>query len=308
MLQKLFGFVGLDDRAVADRRWCEKSRVAHDRVHEVVGHAHGVVGVLEEDRAVGFGVGREPSYPACTSAQALASSFGLHSMKSTMSGWSTLRMTILAARRVLPPDLMTPAKASKPFMKLSGPLAVPPPLRAFGRGAQGREIGAGADPHLKSMPSVLARVRMESSESLHRVDEARGALRIAVSGDAEFDARGLRIPVPVLGVGLGLDAVASDVEPDGRVEGGVLVQEDVREFVVEDGGVFRSAEVAAGHAPVADGFGDAGDQLADAGFALGRAERAMQIFAGHDVGGGHGPVFGDLDVFLLEDHVALASR
>ena len=48
-------------------------------------------------------------------------------MKSTMSGWSTLRMTILAARRVLPPDLMTPAKASKPFMKLSGPLAVPPP-------------------------------------------------------------------------------------------------------------------------------------------------------------------------------------
>ena len=38
-------------------------------------------------------------------------------------------MTILAARRVLPPDLMTPAKASKPFMKLSGPLAVPPPLR-----------------------------------------------------------------------------------------------------------------------------------------------------------------------------------
>src|SRR6516164_8359286 len=75
-------------------------------------------------------------------------------MKSTMSGWSTLRMTILAARRVLPPDLMTPAKASKPFIKLSGPLAVPPPLRV-----------SVADPHLKSMPSVLARVRMLSSES-----------------------------------------------------------------------------------------------------------------------------------------------
>ena len=28
-----------------------------------------------------------------------------------------MRMTILAARRVLPPDLMTPAKASKPRMK-----------------------------------------------------------------------------------------------------------------------------------------------------------------------------------------------
>ena len=65
-------------------------------------------------------------------------------MKSTMSGWSTLRMTILAARRVLPPDLMTPAKASKPFMKLSGPLAVPPPLRPFGGRTQRGKIGAGA--------------------------------------------------------------------------------------------------------------------------------------------------------------------
>ena len=100
-----------------------------------------------------------------TSAWALASSLALQSMKSTMSGWSTLRMTILAARRVLPPDLMTPAKASKPFMKLSGPLAVPPPERRFGGAAQRGEIGAGADPHLKSMPSVLARVRMESRES-----------------------------------------------------------------------------------------------------------------------------------------------
>ncbi len=48
-------------------------------------------------------------------------------MNSTMSGWSTLRMTIFAARRVLPPDLMTPANASKPFMNDIGPEAVPPP-------------------------------------------------------------------------------------------------------------------------------------------------------------------------------------
>src|SRR6266481_4415838 len=41
-----------------------------------------------------------------------------------------LSTTILAARRVLPPDLMTPAKASKPRMKLSGPEAVPPPERS----------------------------------------------------------------------------------------------------------------------------------------------------------------------------------
>src|ERR1035438_6587735 len=31
-------------------------------------------------------------------------------MNFSISGWSLLRITILAARRVLPPDLMTPAK------------------------------------------------------------------------------------------------------------------------------------------------------------------------------------------------------
>src|SRR5213079_3195191 len=76
-----------------------------------------------------------------------------------------LRMTILAARRVLPPDLITPAKASKPFMKLSGPLAVPPPLSVSLDERRGERLVPVPDPHLKSIPSVLARVRMESSES-----------------------------------------------------------------------------------------------------------------------------------------------
>ena len=61
------------------------------------------------------------------SAQAFFSSSTLQLMNSTMSGWSALRMTIFAARRVLPPDLMTPANASKPFMNDTGPDAVPPP-------------------------------------------------------------------------------------------------------------------------------------------------------------------------------------
>src|SRR6202049_3692883 len=74
-------------------------------------------------------------------------------------------MTILAARRVLPPDLMTPAKASKPFIKLSGPLAVPPPLRVSVAERSGERLVPVPDPHLKSMPSVFAKVRIESSES-----------------------------------------------------------------------------------------------------------------------------------------------
>src|SRR5579864_2867204 len=82
-----------------------------------------------------------------------------------MSGWSTLRMTILAARRVLPPLLMTPAKASNPFMKLRGPLAVPPPESVSVDPRKGERLVPVPDPHLKSIPSVLASVRMESSES-----------------------------------------------------------------------------------------------------------------------------------------------
>src|ERR1700733_1448815 len=82
-----------------------------------------------------------------------------------ISGWSTLRMTILAARRVLPPDLMTPAKASKPRMKLNGPEASPPPESvSFEPRIVDRFVPV-PEPHLNSIPSVLAKVRMDSSES-----------------------------------------------------------------------------------------------------------------------------------------------
>src|SRR5512147_198224 len=98
-------------------------------------------------------------------AQAFFSSSTLQLMNSRMSGCSALRMTIFAARRVLPPDLMTPAKASKPFMKESGPEAVPPPESPSVELRRGDRLVPVPEPHLKSMPSVLARVRMESSES-----------------------------------------------------------------------------------------------------------------------------------------------
>src|SRR5712675_1695038 len=99
------------------------------------------------------------------SAHAFFSSLTLQLTNSPMSGCSTFRITIFAARRVLPPDLMTPAKASKPFMKLSGPLAVPPPLNCSVDERSVERLVPVPDPHLKSMPSVFAKVRIESSES-----------------------------------------------------------------------------------------------------------------------------------------------
>ncbi len=76
-----------------------------------------------------------------------------------------LRITILAARRVLPPDLITPANASKPFMKLTGPDAVPPPWSSSLEERMGDRFVPVPEPYLNSMPSVLARPRMDSMVS-----------------------------------------------------------------------------------------------------------------------------------------------
>src|ERR1051326_2416812 len=71
-------------------------------------------------------------------------------------------ITIFAARRVLPPDLMTPANASKPFIKETGPEAIPPPESCSFEERIGERLLPVPDPHLKSMPSVLAKSRIEA--------------------------------------------------------------------------------------------------------------------------------------------------
>ena len=58
-------------------------------------------------------------------------------------------------------------------------------------------------------------------------------------------------------------------------------------------------------APVADGFRHALNQQAHAGLAPRSSNRAVQIFAGHNVDGGHGPVFRRFNILLFKDAVAL---
>src|SRR3954453_12914868 len=102
------------------------------------------------------------SNPASRSAAALSSSLALHQMKSRMSGWSMSSDTILAARRVLPPDLMVPAQASAPRMNETGPDAVPPfdsgsiDPRMFDR------LMPEPEPPRKILPSLVFQSRMES--------------------------------------------------------------------------------------------------------------------------------------------------
>ena len=75
------------------------------------------------------------------------------------------RDCILAARRVLPPLLTTPAIWSNTRMKLSGPDGVPPPA-SFSRLLRSVERSVPVpEPYLKSMASAAARRMMSSIES-----------------------------------------------------------------------------------------------------------------------------------------------
>src|SRR3954451_19705629 len=108
---------------------------------------------------------RSMSKSASRSARAFCSSVALHQMNSSTSGWSALRMTILAARRVLPPLLIVPADASAPRMKLTGPLAVPPPFRCSDDERMFDRLMPDPDPPLKIVPSSRYQLRMPSMVS-----------------------------------------------------------------------------------------------------------------------------------------------
>src|SRR6188472_1194822 len=71
------------------------------------------------------------------------------------------RMTILAARRVLPPDLIVPAEASAPRMKLTGPLAVPPPPSCSFEERSFDRLMPEPEPPLKIVPSSTYQLRIE---------------------------------------------------------------------------------------------------------------------------------------------------
>src|SRR4051794_17298483 len=108
---------------------------------------------------------RSMSNPASRRARILSSSFAFVITNSSMSGWSTSSTTILAARRVAPPDLMVPADASAPRMKETGPDAVPP-LESSSLEERMRErLRPAPEPPLKMKPSSLYQLRIESIES-----------------------------------------------------------------------------------------------------------------------------------------------
>jgi len=93
----------------------------------------------------------------------------------------------LGARRVLPPDLTTPAKASKPRMKLTGPRRSRRPTIFSLLERRVERLEPAPEPNLKSIASVLARSMMLDMESSTEFDEAGRALGMGFHADVEPD-------------------------------------------------------------------------------------------------------------------------
>src|SRR4051812_46617005 len=105
---------------------------------------------------------RSMSKPASRRMRILSSSRALVSTNSSMSGWSMSSTTILAARRVAPPDLIVPADASAPRMNDTGPDAVPPEeSNSFDERIRDR-FNPAPEPPLKIRPSSRYQLRIES--------------------------------------------------------------------------------------------------------------------------------------------------
>src|SRR5919197_3181458 len=73
--------------------------------------------------------------------------------------------TILAARRVFPPDLITPAEASAAFLNETGPDAVPPPANCSFEERIFERLTPDPEPPLKITPSLRYQSRIESMVS-----------------------------------------------------------------------------------------------------------------------------------------------
>src|SRR3989344_2476093 len=82
-------------------------------------------------------------------------------IKFLMSGWSTFRTTIFAARRVVPPERMLLATPSAPFIKETGPEEYPPFERGSLQERSLDKLSPAPEPNLKIQPSSRYHSRID---------------------------------------------------------------------------------------------------------------------------------------------------
>ena len=280
--------------------------VALDGAHELVVHTNGVVGILEEDGAVGFRVRTGAVIAGLHQGPGFHFFLGL-----ALDELGDIRMVDvqndhLGGAAGLAAGLDDAGEGIEAAHKAQRPAGGATAGEGFHGSADAGKVSPGTRSPLEEHAFGLGQGQDGIERIVDRVDEAGGALGTAVAGHGELDRAAMGIPMPVLGIRIGLQPLAADVEPDGRVEGRFLGNQQVDQLVMEGSRVFRGGKIAARYTPVTDGLCDPGDELADTGFAsakltLGSANVAVEVLGSDDVGGGHRPVGGNLDVFLLED-------
>ncbi len=168
LLKQVFGFVGVDDAAIDDRARREFG-VAHDGDHEVVGDADGVVGVLEEDGAVGVGVGMRAVVALRDKRVGLGFFFGLAVDEVDDIGMVDVEDDHLGGATGLASGLDYAGEGVEAFHKAERARGGAAAAENFGGGTQRREIRSGArsplEEHAFGLGQALGSSRANPSPS-----------------------------------------------------------------------------------------------------------------------------------------------
>ncbi len=273
--QKIARLVGRARLAVGDKFGLPFAVFLH-RLHELVGHAHGIVGVLKKHAAVSWTI----------EAGIIA---GFDQRPGFFLFFNFTLDEILDVRMI---DVQNHHLGGAPGFtagldhsggSVSG---LHERHRARCRAAAGqlllcrtnrRKIHSGTGTAFKDNPFLAVPIENRIHRVFHREDKARRTLRL------RFDAA---------------------VEPHRAVKTGLLVQQDMGQFIGKALGIVFRGKVAIFASPTGDGIDHSADHLADAMFPLRRPKRSSKVFRHHHLGRHQRPGFGDLDVGLLKNHLA----
>ena len=254
--------------------------VVDDSLHELVGHANRVVGVLVLDRGdvltvevhVEAGVAQDAGLLLLTglAPNELLNVRVVHVEDDHFGG-----ATGLAAR------LDGAGRGVGATHERDGATGGAAAFEDLGARADTREVDTGTRTTLED--DSLFGVPVENR--LHRVLDSEDETGTALLGHATH----------------------TDVEPHRGVEGGLLGHEQVLELCAEGLGLGLVGEVVTLDAPSGDGVGDTVDDLLEAPLALRRAEGAAEVLLGEDVRRVHRPVRRDLDPELLKGNRPVAE-
>ena len=268
--------VGLHRLAVTHRTRRPLAVVQH-RAHELVGDADAVVRVLEEHRRVGR-TGERAVIAGIDQRPGLLLFLDLAVDELFDVGVLGVEDDHLGGTARLAARLDDARKRVEALHERDGTGCGAAAGEQFLRGADGREVRAGAGSELEQHPFGLRQTEDGVHRVLHGIDEAGRALRMLLE---------------------------ADVEPDRAVERRLLIDEQVLQVVAERLLVIFALEVLLLDRPARDGVDDASDQLLDGALALRGADRAAEILGDDDVRRLLRPEARDLDVALFENNRAL---